>query len=993
TYAYDDKDRPIAVTLPGGVSNSTTYYANDVVHTHTDFNGTVLANTLDGDGKITHRTINPATGVEGSLSETITYDGLGRVKSIENDDAITAYVYNQEGLVEKEIQKHKTNGAVTKTYEVDYEYDANGNRVKLSYPSLINPSEPNSTRKEVVYTPDELDRVKEINSGSDKLVRYGYEGMAKVMRKELFNNAVTMTSDFDLGKRPENLIYKNGNTMLLNREMKWNTADIKDYETFSGITRTYKYDTFLRLRNEEDKENNIKLRSIDFGIDDIENIKTIDSPIVTQTGIPAVDMVFGHNNRHQITNAAYKQPLNDSGLNLQVKPTYDANGNMTAFIHKYTYNYRNQLVGVVTGTGLNIEYKYDAPGRRIEKKVTAPNGTTTTRYVYAGWQVIEEWNITPGSEVLKARYVYGNGIDERILLEYDLPGDNTNELESFIPIRNSIGNVTAITDSQGKVVEKYDYSTYGAPKFIHDTIPPVVNDIEQVVTTGTTSILVRVSEALDSASLQGAVKITAGGNEVTGTVAASEDSKSFTADIDGDLEAGDLIEVKIENITDKEGNRLQAPLEISFPYTGQSKKEYDGVKPELVNITYKKSNELHLLFSEEINPEQAQSGISLMKGEANIAFSVSVADDKRWVVKTDAPLVMGAEYKLWVKPTLQDDSGKAITESLHRFVVINDDFPVFQKSDPNVHTNSRLGNNYLFHGRTYEPEIGLYYYRHRYYMPGIGRFIQTDPMGYNDSMNMYQAFNQNPVNFVDPMGEKIQIPNGSNKDSIFNCLSKLTDDELERNNATGKITIRRRKRGTKPKGTALVRRLLKSNKMVTIKYTGSRVNQCGSDSSQSVSNESNGKGVDCTVELDPKDYSPLLCKVDGYGGRLTLIPAHPEITLGHELIHADHFTTGQIRRDAGKGDYSYKIFPSDLPHTISEDIEELETCGIHNWRLSTYTVNHLAGRNMTISQYKQRVMRTRRKSCSENDLRKEWRCKGNMFGIEFDMTCPPRGKY
>jgi hypothetical protein len=37
------------------------------------------------------------------------------------------------------------------------------------------------------------------------------------------------------------------------------------------------------------------------------------------------------------------------------------------------------------------------------------------------------------------------------------------------------------------------------------------------------------------------------------------------------------------------------------------------------------------------------------------------------------------------------------------------------------------------------------------------RFLQTDPMGYEDSLNLYQAFNQNPVNFVDPMGEEIYV--------------------------------------------------------------------------------------------------------------------------------------------------------------------------------------------------------------------------------------------
>ena len=40
----------------------------------------------------------------------------------------------------------------------------------------------------------------------------------------------------------------------------------------------------------------------------------------------------------------------------------------------------------------------------------------------------------------------------------------------------------------------------------------------------------------------------------------------------------------------------------------------------------------------------------------------------------------------------------------------------------------------------------------RYYDPELGRFTQPDPMGYADSMNLYQAFNQSPQNFGDPMG-------------------------------------------------------------------------------------------------------------------------------------------------------------------------------------------------------------------------------------------------
>jgi len=46
-------------------------------------------------------------------------------------------------------------------------------------------------------------------------------------------------------------------------------------------------------------------------------------------------------------------------------------------------------------------------------------------------------------------------------------------------------------------------------------------------------------------------------------------------------------------------------------------------------------------------------------------------------------------------------------------------------SDPNF-----IANPYMFTGRRFDIETGLYYYRARYYNPYIGRFLQTDPVGY-----------------------------------------------------------------------------------------------------------------------------------------------------------------------------------------------------------------------------------------------------------------------
>ena len=66
--------------------------------------------------------------------------------------------------------------------------------------------------------------------------------------------------------------------------------------------------------------------------------------------------------------------------------------------------------------------------------------------------------------------------------------------------------------------------------------------------------------------------------------------------------------------------------------------------------------------------------------------------------------------------------------------------------DTATHDASPVGNPYLFTARRWDAATALYHYRHRDYTPDLGRFLQPDPLGYIDGMNLYAYVNNNPLN-------------------------------------------------------------------------------------------------------------------------------------------------------------------------------------------------------------------------------------------------------
>ena len=78
--------------------------------------------------------------------------------------------------------------------------------------------------------------------------------------------------------------------------------------------------------------------------------------------------------------------------------------------------------------------------------------------------------------------------------------------------------------------------------------------------------------------------------------------------------------------------------------------------------------------------------------------------------------------------------------------------PTVRDQNGNVVASSAVGNPFLYTGREWDVECGKYFYRARTYDPEKGRFLQRDPLGLSQGLNLYRYVRNRPADFTDPSG-------------------------------------------------------------------------------------------------------------------------------------------------------------------------------------------------------------------------------------------------
>jgi RHS repeat-associated protein len=517
----------------------------------------------------------------------------------------------------------------------------------------------------------------------------------------------------------------------------------------NGATTSYIYDDLGNLFSEQSPDRG----TTTYEYDEAGNV-------VGKTDANGVAVAYGYDALNRLTSITYPDSslnvafLYDEGTNQKGRLTtmtdgsgtttygYDVFGNLTTetkdidgnvYVTGYTYDVADLLETVTYPSGRTVTYTRNALGQ-----IMAVDTTYDTTTVAAAQNVAYE-PFGPLSGL-----TFGNGLvmSRTFDQQYRLTNQTTGSIQNLTFTPDAAGNVDAIADavtpslSQSftqDALDRIDYESgaYGTEDYTYDEV-------------GNRLTRVRDDGAITTQTL------TYGPNS---NRPATHDGNAVTIDAAGNVTADPAEDL---TFTYGDHNRMLAAyvggtLKATYVYNGH------GQRVKKVEATGAQRTVIfHYGADDELIAETVydSSGAKIEERDYVWLDTLPVAQSERTfagsTITSDTLLYLHAD-QLDTPRVATNGSGTVVWRwDSDAFGVGN------AQLDPDGDTNL-VDVRLRFPGQYYDEEVALAYNYFRNYDPGLGRYVQADPVGLAGGLNPYLYANGNTLSSIDPLGLDVKV--------------------------------------------------------------------------------------------------------------------------------------------------------------------------------------------------------------------------------------------